>query len=222
MRRLSTTVIASVAVLATLVVCFAMMACSVTVSEQEGEAHPIEDARSFEEAPGADPEEAILVSEAGRTSSEQPGAQEGTSEDEGIVSVAHADNAEDATVQTAAAQEPWRPSPPSPGASSHMHDWRPITEPREVVDVPAWDEVRYKTVERTICSVCGEDITSGDSQGRTILAHGKAHALAGEGGGTYSTVKQVPDGVIKHPAQTHIESATVGWKCAGCEQRKTA
>lgn len=105
---------------------------------------------------------------------------------------------------------------------THSHDWRPVTEPCEIVDVEAWEETSYKTVECTICSVCGEDVTNGDSQGRSILEHGKAHALAGQGGGTYSSTKRVPNGVIKHRAQTHTEYVTVKWKCAGCGAEKAA
>lgn len=104
----------------------------------------------------------------------------------------------------------------------HSHDWRPITEPRDIVDVEAWEETAYKTVECTICSVCGEDVTNGDSQGRSILQHGKAHALAGQGGGTHSSTKKVPNGVVKHPAQTHTEHVTVRWQCAGCGAQKAA
>lgn len=104
----------------------------------------------------------------------------------------------------------------------HSHDWRPVTEPREIVDVEAWEETSYKTVECTVCSVCGEDVTNGDSLGRSILEHGKAHALAGQGGGTHSSTKRVPNGVVKHPAQTHTEHVTVKWRCAGCGAEKAA
>lgn len=105
---------------------------------------------------------------------------------------------------------------------AHSHDWRPVTEPRVIVDVEAWEEAAYKTVECTVCSVCGEDVTNGDRLGRSILEHGKAHALAGQGGGTHSSTKRVPNGVVKHPVQTHTEHVTVKWKCAGCGAEKAA
>lgn len=114
------------------------------------------------------------------------------------------------------------PQAASQPVQAHSHDWRPVTEPREIVDVEAWEEAAYKTIECTVCSVCGEDVTNGDSQGRSILEHGKAHALAGQGGGTHSSTKRVPNGMVKHPAQTHTEHVTVKWKCAGCGAEKAA
>lgn len=103
---------------------------------------------------------------------------------------------------------------PSASAKVHEHSWEPVLEKREVVDVAAYEETQYKTEERIICSVCGADITNGDGQGRSIMEHGKAHTLAGEGGGTYSTTKSVPCGTISHPAQTHFEEVTVGYRCS--------
>lgn len=108
------------------------------------------------------------------------------------------------------------PAPASQSAASegHKHSWVPVKEPHEVIDVDAYTETQYRTEERVICSACGEDITNGDIQGRSILQHGKAHTLAGEGGGTYSYSKKVPCGTISHPAQTHIEYEITGYKCS--------
>ncbi len=100
-----------------------------------------------------------------------------------------------------------------PASSGHKHSWEPVKTPHEVIDVAAYTETQYRTEERVMCSACGEDITNGDSQGRSILQHGKAHALAGEGGGTYSSTKKVPCGTISHPAQTHVEYEITGYKC---------
>lgn len=116
--------------------------------------------------------------------------------------------------ESAAAQTPQAPqSPQSQAQADHVHSWNPITEPYEVIDRHAWVETIYKTVECTICSVCNEDITDGDRQGRSITAHGKAHALAGEGGGCHSSTKQVPNGTITHDAVTHWSTRTIGYRC---------
>ena len=116
--------------------------------------------------------------------------------------------------ERSAVQTPQAPqAPESQAQASHAHSWDPITEPYEVIDKHAWVETVYKTVECTLCSVCGEDITHGDSQGRSITAHGKAHALAGEGGGCYSSTKQVPNGTITHDAVTHWDTRTIGYRC---------
>lgn len=124
--------------------------------------------------------------------------------------------------EIAAAQTPQTPqAPQSQAQANHVHAWDPITEPYEVIDKHAWVETVYKTVECTICSVCGEDITHGDSQGRSITAHGKAHALAGEGGGCHSSTKQVPNGTITHDAVTHWDTRTIGYRCQCGAERST-
>ncbi len=99
---------------------------------------------------------------------------------------------------------------------AHEHSWCAVKAPRTVVDQPAWTETQYETVERTICSVCGEDLTDGDSQGRSVIQHGKAHALAGEGGGYHSAFRQEAIGTIEHPAVTHIEYDITGYRCSTC------
>lgn len=141
------------------------------------------------------------------------GSVEGRAAEDASATAAHTTGAGQAQGTPQAAVQP---------VQAHSHDWRPVTEPREIVDVEAWEEPVYKTVERTICSVCGEDVTNGDSRGRSILEHGKTHALAGQGGGTHSSTKRVPNGVVKHPTQTHTEHVTVKWKCAGCGAEKAA
>lgn len=106
------------------------------------------------------------------------------------------------------------PASQSEASEGHKHSWEPVKSPHEVTDVAAYSETQYRTEERVMCSACGEDVTNGDKQGRSILQHGKAHALAGEGGGTYSYSKKVPCGIISHPAQTHIEYEITGYKCS--------
>lgn len=107
-----------------------------------------------------------------------------------------------------------------PQSNAHVHDWVAMTEPRTVIDRAAWSEPRYETVEKTICTVCGEDLTHGDKQGRSPLQHGKAHALQGQGGGYESVFVQEQVGVIEHPAETHTEYVVTGYRCSSCGATK--
>ena len=54
--------------------------------------------------------------------------------------------------------------------------------------------------ERSICNVCGADVT-----GNTV-AHAKQHALAGEGGGDHSEWISVPTG--------NMIPVITGYKCS--------
>lgn len=104
---------------------------------------------------------------------------------------------------------------------SHTHSYTiPIygTEQKWVVDQAAWTETVnepvYETVEKSICNVCGVDVTG------NTAAHAKEHALAGEGGGHHSEWIQVQTGTntytVTHPEQGHWESYSVvtGYQCS--------
>lgn len=77
-----------------------------------------------------------------------------------------------------------------------------------VEDSAAWTEQVpiYTTVERSICNVCGADITG------NTAAHAKQHMLAGEGGGHHSEVSQVISGynTVNHDAVGHWETRATG------------
>ena len=169
----------------------------VTVSlNDEGAA----DSEEGDDAEALNEEESVEESGSVTTPSESRATAEAVDESTPVV---HSGNAANA----AAASQP-------AASEGHKHSWEPVKSPHEVTDVAAYSETQYRTEERVMCSACGEDITNGDKQGRSILQHGKAHALAGEGGGTYSSTKQVPCGTINHPAKTHIEYEITGYKCS--------
>lgn len=106
------------------------------------------------------------------------------------------------------------PTPVAPRPTvTHVCSWTPVTEQVWVVDKAAWDEPRYTTVEHTVCSVCFLDLTEAKVD---VIAHGKAHVLAGEGGGTHSEGVKVQTGTIHHDATGHYEQKTTGYTCKGC------
>lgn len=77
-----------------------------------------------------------------------------------------------------------------------------------VVDRAAWVETApvYESIERSICNICGADITGSTS------AHNKQHMLAGEGSGYHSEVQRVKVGeeTIEHREEGHWETVVVG------------
>lgn len=110
-------------------------------------------------------------------------------------------------------------SKPNGGGSSeskpsHSHNWQPqystvhhdaVYEQQWVIDVPA------SSSERSICNVCGADITG------NTTAHTKAHALAGEGGGYHSEWITIPEqghyeNVLVSAA--YDEQVLIGYKCS--------
>lgn len=100
---------------------------------------------------------------------------------------------------------------------AHKHNYNiPVygTKNVYVVDKKAWTETIavYEDVERSICNVCKADITGNTTE------HGKAHMLAGEGGGYHSEWKTVQTGTetIKHPEQGHYEKEkyVTRYKCS--------
>lgn len=90
--------------------------------------------------------------------------------------------------------------------------WVEDTQKIWVVDKAAWTETKpiYETRERSICNICGSDITG------NTTPHNKAHMLAGEGSGYHSEVVQVQVGTeaVSHPEEGHWETKVVGghWK----------
>lgn len=96
--------------------------------------------------------------------------------------------------------------PNSPGYSQKT--WVEDTERTWVVDRAAWVETIpvYESVERSVCNICGADITGSTSE------HNKRHMLAGEGSGYHSEVRwvQVGEEAVEHPEEGHWETVVVG------------
>lgn len=112
-----------------------------------------------------------------------------------------------------AAEQPDQPADHANGGTSAPSDgnggeWVEETERVWVVDKAAWTEVipLYETEERSICNICGADITGSTS------AHNKQHMLAGEGSGYHSETVRVQTGtqVIDHPEEGHWEVVSTG------------
>lgn len=77
-----------------------------------------------------------------------------------------------------------------------------------VEDSPGWTEQVpvYGYEEHSICNVCNADITGTD-----IVAHAKAHMLAGEGGGHHTEMVQVTGYETEyHEATGHYETVESG------------
>lgn len=106
-------------------------------------------------------------------------------------------------VPSAGSPEPSVPSNPVP-----ERHWVNDSETVWIEDSGAWTEEvpRYSTVERSICNICGADITGNTS------AHAKQHMLAGEGSGHHSETSRVITGYdyVEHPATGHWETRVVG------------
>ena len=96
----------------------------------------------------------------------------------------------------------------SGSTSDSQRIWVEDTEKIWVVDKAAWVETIpvYESVERSICNICGADITGSTS------AHNKQHMLAGEGSGYHSEVQRVKIGeeTIEHREEGHWETVVVG------------
>lgn len=116
----------------------------------------------------------------------------------------------------------------SGSSGSHTHNWVANYRTEHVDSVwvktkDAWEEPvpKYEMVEKSICSVCGADITG------NTTAHGKQHMLAGEGGGYYSRWDQVQTGTdyIPHPeegywTEAYDKQVPCGQICNGCGATK--
>lgn len=114
--------------------------------------------------------------------------------------------------------------------AEHTHNWvaqyKTVNVPEKghyenVMVADKWIEYKpiYEYQERSICNVCGADITG------NTTAHSKQHALAGEGGGWHSEVWEIEVGkeTIEHPAvyekkwvvdkPAWDEKVSIGFKC---------
>ena len=102
--------------------------------------------------------------------------------------------------------------------AEHTHSWQKITKETQVkvVDKEAYtyEEPIYEKHDRTICKVCGADITDNCSE------HNKQHALNGEPVSYHNVWVNVQVGTktITVPEKSHYETKTevVGRKCTAC------
>lgn len=104
---------------------------------------------------------------------------------------------------------------------THQHNWvaqtktvhhDAVTEQQWVVDVP------YQQIEHTVCNQCGAVLTS-----ETLIAHDKAHVLAGGNGGWHSEWEFVQE--QGHYETVEIQPAwdeqvVIGYKCSTCGSTK--
>lgn len=98
--------------------------------------------------------------------------------------------------------------------TKHTHTWENITKSVKVVDQEAYsyEEPVYEYKVRTICKVCGEDIT-----GNTTV-HNKQHVLNGENV-SYEAKKvktQIDTKIVEVPEKSHYEDKVIGRKCTSC------
>ena len=102
--------------------------------------------------------------------------------------------------------------------AEHTHSWQNITKETQVkvVDKEAYtyEEPIYEKHDRTICKVCGADITDNCSE------HNKQHALNGEPVSYHNVWVNVQVGTktVTVPEKSHYETKTevVGRKCTVC------
>ena len=103
-------------------------------------------------------------------------------------------------------------------SEEHTHTWQNITKETQVkvVDQKAYtyEEPVYEKHDRTICKVCGADITDNCSE------HNKQHALNGEPVSYHNVWVNVQVGTktVTVPEKSHYETKTevVGRKCTVC------
>ena len=103
-------------------------------------------------------------------------------------------------------------------SEEHTHTWQNVTKETKVkvVDQKAYtyEEPIYEKHDRTICKVCGADITDNCSE------HNKQHALNGEPVSYHNVWVNVQVGTktITVPEKSHYETKTevVGRKCTVC------
>ena len=103
-------------------------------------------------------------------------------------------------------------------SEEHTHSWQKITKETQVkvVDKEAYtyEEPIYEKHDRTICKVCGADITDNCSE------HNKQHALNGEPVSYHNVWVNVQVGTktVTVPEKSHYETKTevVGRKCTVC------
>ena len=105
-----------------------------------------------------------------------------------------------------------------PKPTQHTHSWKDITKATrvKVVDQKAYtyEEPIYEKQIRTICKVCGADITGFASE------HNEQHALNGEPVSYKAERREIQTGTktVTVPEKSHYETTTkvVGRKCSGC------
>ena len=105
-----------------------------------------------------------------------------------------------------------------PKSTQHTHSWKDITKVTKVkvVDKEAYtyEEPIYEKQIRTICKVCGADITGFASE------HNEQHALNGEPVSYKAERCEIQTGTktVTVPEKSHYETTTkvVGRKCSGC------
>ena len=105
-----------------------------------------------------------------------------------------------------------------PKPTQHTHSWQDITKATKVkvVDQEAYtyEEPIYEKHDRTICKVCGADITDNCSE------HNKQHALNGEPVSYHNVWVNVQVGTktVTVPEKSHYDNKTevVGRKCTAC------
>ena len=105
-----------------------------------------------------------------------------------------------------------------PKPTQHTHSWKDITKTTQVkvVDQKAYtyEEPIYEKQIRTICKVCGADITGFASE------HNEQHALNGEPVSYKAERREIQTGTktVTVPEKSHYETTTkvVGRKCSGC------
>ena len=103
-------------------------------------------------------------------------------------------------------------------SEEHTHTWQNVTKETKVkvVDKEAYtyEEPIYEKHDRTICKVCGADITDNCSE------HNKQHALNGEPVSYHNVWVNVQVGTktVTVPEKSHYETKTevVGRKCTEC------
>ena len=103
-------------------------------------------------------------------------------------------------------------------SEEHTHTWQNVTKETKVkvVDKEAYtyEEPVYEKHDRTICKVCGADITDNCSE------HNKQHALNGEPVSYHNVWVNVQVGTktVTVPEKSHYETKTevVGRKCTVC------
>lgn len=101
---------------------------------------------------------------------------------------------------------------------THTHTWVNITKQVKIVDQEAYsyEEDVYESQGRTICNVCGADITE------NCAVHMKAHALADEGGGYHDEWVDIKVGTktVNVPEKSHYEARPIGRKCSSCGENE--
>ena len=114
-------------------------------------------------------------------------------------------NAQYVVDKPAVYEQNWVVDKPAVYEQNWVVDKEAVYDEVKVVDKEAWTE--EITEIHTICFVCGCDFDAKGMSNEELLAHMKAHALAGEGSG-YGSREVVVD-TIEHPEEFHMETVLV-------------